>query len=209
MLNVQNKNRCKWVGENPLMIKYHDTEWGVPTHNDKKLFEFFVLDTFQAGLSWEITLNKRDGFHKAFEGFDVKKVATFTKKDVANLLKDVNIIRNRLKIEATINNAKRFLEIKKEFGSFDKYIWQFTSLEAGARCGPSRPLTGFTNYRTIKNKYAHDSQLRSISKESKLMSDDLKKRGFKFVGSTIIYAFMQGAGMINDHIISCFRYKQV
>ena len=191
MPNVQSKNRCKWVGENPLMIKYHDTEWGVPTHNDRKLFEFFLLDTFQAGLSWEITLNKRKGFCKAFKDFDVEKVAVFTSKDVAKLLKDTNIIRNKLKIEATINNAKRFLEIKKGFGSFDKYIWHFTG------------------HKTIKNKHMRDSQLRSTSKESELMSEDLKKRGFKFTGPTICHAFMQGTGMINDHLVSCFRYKQV
>lgn len=185
------KIRCGWVGKNPLMIKYHDTEWGVPVHRDKKLFEFFVLDTFQAGLSWEIVLNKREGFRKAFENFDIKKVANFTKKDVTNLLKDASIIRNRLKIEATVNNAKRFLEIKKEFGSFDKYIWQFT------------------NHKIIKNKYTRESQLRSTSKESELMSEDLKKRGFRFVGPTICHAFMQGAGMTNDHITSCFRYNQV
>lgn len=191
MPNVQNKNRCNWVGENPLMIKYHDREWGVPLHNDRKLFEFLVLDAFQAGLSWEIVLNKREGFKDAFSNFDVSRVAKFTQKDINRLLKDSTIVRNRLKIEATINNAREFLAVKKEFGSFDKYIWQFT------------------NYKVIKNRYTRDSQLRSQSFEAEAMSKDLKKRGFKFVGPTMCHAFMQGAGMINDHIISCFRYDQV
>lgn len=191
MLNVQNKNRCNWVGENPLMIKYHDREWGVPLHNDRKLFEFLVLDTFQAGLSWEIVLNKREGFKDAFSNFDVSRVAKFTQKDINRLLKDSTIVRNRLKIEATINNAREFLAVKKEFGSFDKYIWQFT------------------NYRVIKNRYTRDSQLRSRSFEAEAMSKDLKERGFKFVGPIMCHAFMQGAGMINDHITSCFRYGQV
>ena len=173
------------------MIEYHDKEWGVPLHDDKKLFEFLVLDAFQAGLSWEIVLNKRKGFEKAFHEFNAKKIAKYNEKDVERLMNDAGIIRNRMKILATITNAQRFLEVQKEFGSFDKYIWQFT------------------NFKTIKNKFRNLKELPAKSKESDSMSDDLKKRGFKFVGSTICYAFMQAAGMTNDHIITCFRYKKV
>jgi DNA-3-methyladenine glycosylase I len=183
--------RCSWPNNNPLMIKYHDEEWGIPLHNDRKLFEFMVLDSFQAGLSWEIILKKRDNFRKVFSNFNPVKIAKYTNKNVKRLLADKGIIRNRLKITATINNAKRFLEVQKEFGSFDKYIWQFV------------------NGKTIKNKFKFLSQLPAKTKESDSMSKDLKSRGFKFVGSTICYAFMQAAGMVNDHLISCFRYKQV
>lgn len=183
--------RCEWPGKNELMIKYHDEEWGVPLHDDKKLFEFLVLDAFQAGLSWSIILNKREGFRKAFSGFDYGKIAKYTDEDFERLVKDVNIIRNKLKIKATITNAQKFLEIQKEFGSFDKYIW------------------GFTKNKTIKNKWKNVKELPARSLESDAMSEDLKKRGFKFVGSTICYAFMQAAGMVNDHIVSCFRYNSV
>ncbi len=186
--------RCSWPGEwstiNHVMIDYHDKEWGVPLHDDRKLFEFFVLDAFQAGLSWAIVLKKREGFRKAFHSFDPRKIAAYTTKDVKRLLEDKNIIRNRLKIEATITNAQRFLEIQKEFGSFDNYIWQFT------------------NHKTIKNKWKTLSELPARSEESDTMSKDLKKRGFKFCGSTICYAFMQGAGMVNDHTTDCFRHKK-
>ncbi len=183
--------RCTWPGENKVMIEYHDKEWGVPLHDDKKLFEFLVLDAFQAGLSWQIVLNKRQGFRKAFSGFDYKKIAKFTDKDVERLKQDVSIIRNGLKIKATITNAQKFLEIQKQFGSFDKYIWQFV------------------NHKPIDNKFKHVSELPAKTKESDAMSEDLKKRGFKFVGSTICYAFMQAAGMVNDHTIDCFRYGEV
>lgn len=190
MLKEQNKIRCAWVGQNPLMIKYHDTEWGVPLHNDRKLFEFLILDTFQAGLSWEIILKKREGFREAFKNFNPVQVAEFGAKEFNKLLNDKNIIRNKLKIEASINNAKKFLEIKKEFGSFDKYIWQFTE------------------YDVIKNSHKKDSQIPPFVSQSEVMSKDLKNRGFKFVGPTICYAFMQGIGMVNDHLVTCFCYNK-
>ncbi|MFH1327132.1 MAG: DNA-3-methyladenine glycosylase I [archaeon] len=183
--------RCAWPGKSEIMIKYHDKEWGVPLHDDKKLFEFLVLDAFQAGLSWQIVMNKRKGFRKAFSGFNYKKIAKFTDKDVDRLKQDASIIRNGLKIKATIKNAQAFIKVQKEFGSFDKYIW------------------GFTNGKVIKNKFKHVRDLPATSKESDEMSADLKKRGFKFVGSTICYAFMQAAGIINDHTTDCFRYEEV
>ena len=188
---MENKKRCGWPGENKLMIEYHDQEWGVPIHDDKKLFEFLVLDAFQAGLSWQIVLNKREGFRKAFANFDYKKVAKFSEKDIEILKQDIGIIRNELKIKATITNAQKFLEIQKEFGSFDKYIWKFT------------------NGKTIKNKWKTMKEIPATSKESDAMSKDLKSRGFKFVGSTICYAFMQAAGIVNDHVVICFRYNEV
>jgi|SRR3989344_3167426 len=192
MKNKKNKkNRCFWPGEDPLMIKYHDSEWGVPLYNDKKLFEFIILDAFQAGLSWRTILHKRKNFELAFDNFDVQKIAKYSVRDVVRLMKDVGIIRNRLKIEATIINAKKFLEIKKEFGTFSKYIWQFTK------------------HKTIKNKFKNHQNIPARTIESDAMSADLKARGFKFVGSTICYAFMQASGMANDHTTSCFRYKDL
>ncbi len=188
---MKKRIRCSWPGKNELMIKYHDEEWGVPIHSDKKLFEFLILDAFQAGLSWQIVLNKREGFRKAFANFDYKKVSKFSEKDVEKLLKDASIIRNGLKIRATITNAQHFLEIQKEFGSFDKYIWKFTK------------------GKTVKNKCKTLKDIPVTSPESDAMSKDLKKRGFKFVGSTICYAFMQAAGIVNDHLVSCFRYNEV
>lgn len=188
------KNRCAWPGkveEESLMVKYHDEEWGNPCHDDKRLFEYLILDTFQAGLSWRTILNKRENFRKAFHDFNPKKIAKYTKKDVERLMKDAGIIRNRLKILSTIENAKKFLEMRKEFGSFDKYIWQFV------------------NHRTIKNRWKSLKELPAMTKESDNMSRDMKSRGFKFVGSTICYAFMQGAGMVNDHTIDCFRYGEL
>ncbi|MCD4790931.1 MAG: DNA-3-methyladenine glycosylase I [Bacteroidales bacterium] len=183
--------RCPWPKDDPLMIEYHDKEWGVPLHDDKKLFEFMVLDAFQAGLSWSIVLKKRENFRKAFDGFDVKKIARYDEKKIQSLMKDKGIIRNQLKIRATVNNARSFIKIQKEFGSFDKYIWQFTG------------------HKIIQNKLISLDQLPVTSPESNAMSKDLKKRGFKFVGSTICYAFMQAAGMVNDHLASCFRYEGV
>ncbi|RLC50171.1 MAG: DNA-3-methyladenine glycosylase I [Candidatus Cloacimonadota bacterium] len=183
--------RCEWVGKNPLMIKYHDEEWGVPLHDDTKLFEFLLLDTFQAGLSWQIILNKREAFRKAFDNFDAEKIAKYDTAKINELIQNKSIIRNRRKIEAAVNNARKFLQIKTEFGSFDKYIWQFTK------------------GKVIKNHWQTESEIPSSSPESEAMSNDLKKRGFKFVGSTICYAFMQAAGMINDHLVSCFRYKEL
>ena len=185
------KKRCEWVGQNSLMIKYHDKEWGVPQHNDRILFEYLLLDTFQAGLSWSIILNKRKNFKKAFSNFNIRKISKYTKKDFNRLMKDSGIVRNRLKIQAAITNAQKFLEVKKRFGSFNKYIWKFT------------------NHKTIKNKFKKMKNLPSRTKISDEMSKDMKKRGFKFVGSTICYAFMQGAGIVNDHTMDCFRYNKL
>lgn len=182
---------CGWPGDDPLMIAYHDKEWGVPVHDDSKLFEFMVLDAFQAGLSWRTVLHKRENFRKAFAGFDVRKVAAFGQREIDILLQDAGIIRNRQKILATIHNARLFLEVASEFGSFDKYIWQFTG---GG---------------TLRNKLTKLSEIPATSPESDAMSKDLKKRGFKFVGSTICYAFMQAAGMVNDHLVSCSRYREL
>lgn len=173
------------------MREYHDKEWGVPVHSDRKHFEFLVLEGAQAGLSWSTILKRREGYRKAFANFDPKKVAKFTKRDVNRLLKDPGIIRNKLKVTSAINNAQRFLEIQQEFGSFDKYIWQFVG---------GQP---------IKNKWTKMSQLPAVTEESKALSRDLKKRGFTFVGPTIIYAHMQAVGMVNDHVVGCFRYKEV
>lgn len=171
------------------MIHYHDHEWGVPVHDDKKHFEFLVLDAFQAGLSWKTILHRREGFKNAFANFDVVKVAKFTDKHVEKLMQDERIIRNKLKITGTIKNAKGFIAIQKEFGSFDQYIWQFTG------------------NKTIHGNRTGMGDIPATSKESDAMSKDLKKRGFTFVGSTICYAYMQAAGMVNDHIKTCFKYK--
>lgn len=187
---MPNKTRCQW-GENESMREYHDKEWGVPVHLDRKHFEFLVLEGAQAGLSWSTILKRREGYSKAFANFDPKKVAKFTKRDVNKLLKDTGIIRNKLKIASAINNAQRFLKIQQEFGSFDKYIWQFVG---------GKP---------IKNKWRKMSQLPAVTEESTALSKDLKKRGFTFVGPTIIYAHMQAVGMVNDHMVSCFRYGEV
>ncbi len=188
---LRNKVRCVWVGTNPLMIAYHDKEWGVPLHNDRNLFEFFILDAFQAGLSWSTIINKRKNFEKAFANFDPKKVAKFTARDYTRLMNDAGIIRNKLKIQGSIKNAKAFLQIQKEFGSFDKYIWQFTK------------------GKTIKNSWKISKDLPAKTIEAELMSKDLKARGFTFCGPTICYAFMQAAGMVNDHLVSCFRYIEL
>jgi len=173
------------------MLKYHDTEWGVPLHRDRKLFEFLVLDAFQAGLSWAIILRKREGFRRAFAGFDPACVASFTTGRVEKLLQDPGIVRNRLKVESTVSNARAFLEVRREYGSFNKYIWQFTG---------GKPRV---------NRWQSLSEIPATSPESDAMSKDLKGRGFRFVGTTICYAFMQAAGMVNDHLVSCFRYKEL
>jgi DNA-3-methyladenine glycosylase I len=186
---MDKKNTCSWPSNNPMMIAYHDKEWGVPLHDDMKIFEFLVLDAFQAGLSWSIVLKKREGFRKALDYFDYKKIERYKEDKIQLLLKDEGIIRNQLKIRATVNNAQRFLEVQKEFGTFDKYIWQFTG---------NKPIV---------NKWNQLNQLPSKSPESDAMSKDLQKRGFKFVGSTICYAFMQAAGMVNDHLVDCYRYQ--
>jgi len=183
--------RCPWPEGNEQMIRYHDTEWGVPLHDDRKLFEFLVLDAFQAGLSWAIVLKKREGFRKAFGDFDARNVAKYDGRKVKGLLSDAGIIRNRLKIEATIANARAFLAVQREFGSFDRYIWQFTG------------------DKTKRNRWRALKQLPARIPESDAMSKDLKERGFRFVGSTICYAFMQAAGMVNDHLVGCFRYREV
>ena len=188
---MSDQKTCSWPGNNPLMNKYHDKEWGVVVHDDQKHFEFMVLDAFQAGLNWAIVLKKREGFRKAFANFDIGKVAKFDEDKIQELLLDASIIRNQQKIRATINNAQQFLEIQKEFGSFDKYIWQFT------------------DYKTKLNKWTSMDQIPVNSPESDAMSKDLKNRGFKFAGSTICYAYMQAAGMVNDHLVECFRYDEL
>ena len=191
-MKLKINGRCEWPGEeDKLMVKYHDEEWGNPCHDDKKLFEYVILDTFQAGLSWRTILHKRENFRKAFHRFNPGKIAKYTTKDVKRLMNDAGIIRNRLKILGAITNAKKFFEVKKEFGSFDKYLWHFT------------------NYKAIDNKLKHLRHIRATSKESDAMSKDMKEKGFKFVGSTVCYAFMQGAGMFNDHTIKCFRHGEV
>ncbi len=188
---MTDENRCNWPGNDPLMIQYHDREWGVPVHDDRKWFEYIILDTFQAGLSWRTILHKRENFRKAFDDFDYAKIALYGDKKISALLADAGIIRNRLKVNASINNAKRFIETREESGSFDAWIWQFT--------GGS----------TIMNRWKSLSDIPATSPESDRMSKALKKRGFKFVGSTTCYAFMQAGGMVNDHLVSCFRNKEV
>ena len=188
---MYNKRRCSWTGSNnSLMIEYHDKEWGVPVHDDRTLFEFLILEGAQAGLTWQTILNKRENYRRAFDGFHADKIACYGKEDVNRLLTDAGIIRNRLKIASTIQNARAFLKIQKEFGTFDVYIWQFVG---------GKPINH--KIKTIKD-------IPTNTKESDLMSKDLIKRGFKFVGSTICYAFMQAVGMVNDHEIKCFRYKE-
>lgn len=189
---IMKTNRCAWVPkDNKLYISYHDKEWGVPVHSDKVHFEFLILEGAQAGLSWLTVLKRRKGYEYAFANYDPKKVAKFTNKDFNRLVKDEGIIRNKMKIKSAINNAKHFLEVQKEFGSFDKYIWQFV------------------NNKPIINKWKKDSQIPAKTKEAEILSKDLKDRGFSFVGPTIIYAHMQATGMVNDHTVNCFRYNQL
>ena len=186
------RKRCGWVGEsNPLMLEYHDREWGVPVHHDGKHFEFLVLEGAQAGLNWSIILNKREGYRRAFSEFDPSKVARYTKKRVQKLLLDPGIIRNRQKIEAAVRNAQAFLAVQEEFGTFDAYAWRFVG---------GQPKVN--HWRVMK-------QIPATSPESDAFSKDLKRRGFGFVGSTIIYAHMQAVGMVNDHLVDCFRYREV
>jgi len=182
--------RCNWPS-NDLSIRYHDEEWGKPLHDDRGLFEFLILEGAQAGLSWDTILRKRENYRKAFDGFDVNKVARYTDKKVEKLLQDEGIIRNRLKIASAISNARAFLAVQNEFGSFDKYIWSFVG---------GKPIV---------NRLKESSQVPAKTEVSDAISKDLKKRGFNFVGSTIMYAFMQATGMVNDHLVSCFRYKEV
>lgn len=199
-MKTQIKTRCAWSASDPLYTIYHDNEWGVPVHDDGKLFEMLILEGAQAGLSWITILRKRENYRKAFDSFDAKKIANYDKKKVTALLKNEGIVRNRLKIEATITNAKVVLEVQKEFGSFDKYIWQFAPrggvLKSGIGGKPKR--NAWKSLKEIPPKTA----------ESDAMSKDLKKRGFKFVGSTICYAFMQATGLVNDHTVDCWRYKK-
>jgi len=183
--------RCNWPGSDELMIKYHDEEWGTPNHDDRKWFEYITLDAFQAGLSWSIVLKKRENFRAAFDNFNPEIIAKYDQSKIDTLVTDAGIIRNKLKISATISNAKAFLEVQKEFGSFNNYIWQFV------------------NGKPIINKWKYTSEIPASTPVSDKLSVDLKKRGFKFVGTTICYAFMQGAGLVNDHLVSCFRHKEI
>ena len=182
--------RCEWGNKSELYKKYHDQDWGVPLHDDTRLFEFLILEGAQAGLSWETILKKRDGYIDAFDQFDAEKIAKYSNDKIESLLQNPNIIRNRLKVKSAVLNAQLFLEVQKEYGSFDTYIWQFTG------------------GKTIQNRFKKISQLPANTLKSDAMSKNLKKRGFKFIGTTICYAFMQATGMVNDHVVSCFRYKE-
>jgi DNA-3-methyladenine glycosylase I len=185
-------NRCAWaVGNNPLMLDYHDREWGVPVHDDRTHFEFLLLEAAQAGLSWAIVLNKREGYRRAFSQFDPGKVARYTKGRIEKLMADPSIVRNRLKIESAVRNAKAFLAIQDEFGSFDAYCWRFVD---------GRPR---------RNRWKAMQEIPTTSPESDAFSADLKRRGLSFVGSTVVYAHMQAVGMVNDHLVGCFRYREV
>ncbi|MBE9469510.1 MAG: DNA-3-methyladenine glycosylase I [Bacteroidetes bacterium] len=183
--------RCAWVTLDDLYVQYHDTEWGVPVYDDKKLFEFLILESFQAGLSWITILRKRENFRKAFDDFDFNKIALYNDEKFESLMKDAGIIRNRLKIKAAISNAKEFIKVKKEFGSFSDYIW------------------GFVNYKPTINNFKTMKDVPAKTELSDEISKDLKKRGFKFVGSTIIYSHMQATGMVNDHTTDCYRYEEI
>ena len=183
--------RCGWPGDDPLMIEYHDREWGVPVHDDRLLFEYLVLDAFQAGLSWRTILHKRENFRTAFDDFDPRRIAEYGETERERLLADAGIVRNRQKIDSTISNAREFLRLQEEHGSFDEWIWRFTG------------------GRTIQNAHGTVGDVPATSPESDAMSAALKAEGFKFVGSTICYAFMQAAGMVNDHVTSCFRHAEL
>lgn len=181
--------RCSWAGQDPLYIKYHDEEWGKPVYNDDTLFEFIILETFQAGLSWITILRKRENFRKAFDGFDYKKIAEYNEKKITELLQDAGIIRNKLKVNAAVSNAKAFIKVQEEFGSFSKYFW------------------AFSNHQPIINHFDSMNNIPATTELSDTISKDLKKRGFKFTGSTVVYAYMQACGMVNDHVTSCFCYS--
>ena len=183
--------RCDWPGSDPLMIEYHDREWGVPVHDDRKHFEFIVLDGAQAGLSWATVLKKRQRYREVFDGFRPEIVATYDERKVAELLADPGIIRNKLKVNSAIRNARAFLDVQAEFGSFDAYIWRFV------------------DGRTRVNRWKRQDQIPASTPQSDAMSKDLKQRDFSFVGTTISYAYMQAAGMVNDHLVSCFRYPKL
>jgi DNA-3-methyladenine glycosylase I len=185
------KTRCAWAGDNPVYIRYHDKEWGVPVHNDKKLFEFIILEGAQAGLSWITVLKKRPAYREAFDKFDFNKIALYKEARVKKLMANAGIIRNELKIRSSIRNAKAFIEVRKEFGTFNKYMWTFV------------------DQKPIQNSWKSMKELPAKTDLSDKISLDLKKRGFNFVGSTIIYAHMQATGMVNDHVTGCFRYKEI
>ena len=185
------KSRCSWSATDPLYTKYHDTEWGLPLHDDRRLFEFLILEGAQAGLSWITILKKRQNYRKAFDDFNPHKIAKYDTRKVSELLSNEGIVRNKLKINAAIQNAISFLAVQREFGSFNNYIWQFVGGD------------------TIKNKWKSLAEIPAQTQESAAMGADLKKRGFKFVGPTICYAFMQAAGLVNDHVVDCFRYEEV
>jgi DNA-3-methyladenine glycosylase I len=191
MMVGMESTRCSWVGNDPEMICYHDEEWGTPVHDDRKLFEYMVLDAFQAGLSWRTVLHKRTAFDQVFAHFEPATVAGFDDSDVERLMMDARIIRNRLKIQAAITNARLALEVQSEFGSLSTYLWRFVGGQV------------------VQHRYDESGQIGATSAESDAMSTDLKRRGFKFVGSTVCYAFMQGAGMVNDHLLSCYRYASL
>jgi DNA-3-methyladenine glycosylase I len=184
------RRRCFWA-KSDLMIAYHDEEWGVPLHDDRALFEFLILDGAQAGLSWETVLKKRDHYRRAFDGFDAAKIARYDAKKIERLLADPGIIRNRLKIAAAVSNAKAFLEVRRELGSFDRFVWQFIG---------GKPK---------QNRFRAPKDIPAFTSESDAMSRELKRRGFSFVGSTICYAFMQAAGMVNDHLVGCYRWREI
>jgi DNA-3-methyladenine glycosylase I len=188
---AREKIRCGWAGTDPTYVGYHDTEWGVPVHDDRRLFEFLVLEGAQAGLSWITILRKRDAYREAFDEFDAEKVARYDARRVAKLLKNEGIVRNRLKVESAVKNARAFLEVQEEFGSFDKYQW------------------GFVDGKPLVNRFASMKQIPPRTPLSDKLSKDLKQRGFSFVGSTIIYAHMQAVGMVNDHVLACFRQREV
>ena len=190
-MTAASPRRCQWVGSDPLMLDYHDRDWGVPVHDDVALFEFLTLEGAQAGLSWSTILKKRHNYRRAFAGFDAAKVARFNARSVARLMSDAGIVRNRLKVESTISNARAMLEVQQQFGTFDAYIW------------------GFVDGSPKVNKCKRLADLPASTAISERMSKDLKKRGFRFVGSTICYAFMQAAGLVNDHETTCFRYREV
>ena len=185
------KKRCTWCGDDPLYVSYHDEEWGVPVHDDRRLFEFLILEGAQAGLSWLTVLKKRENYRKAFDNFEIERVAKYGHQDIDRLLFDPGIIRNRLKIESAIKNAQGVLAIQEEYGTFDAYLW------------------GYVNGSTIQNSWTSMAELPSKSAESDLMSKELKKRGFNFVGSTICYSLMQAVGMVNDHLVDCYRYLEI
>lgn len=191
MSKTKSQDRCSWCGEHDLYVAYHDMEWGVPLHDDNKLFEFLILEGAQAGLSWLTILKKRDAYRKAYYQFDVKKVARFNSRSIERLINNAGIVRNRLKIEASIDNARVFLTVQEEFGSFDKFIWQYV------------------NHQPRQNRWRRLRDIPASTDISIQMSKDLQQRGFRFVGPTICYAFMQAVGMVNDHVVDCFRYRQV